>query len=82
MDEIDRLRREWDIADIKGSRFRRLLRFAVSEGLLPELLPERSGLVAELGGQSEPVVALGTIESKLPFQDLDCPQASSGLPHQ
>jgi hypothetical protein len=37
-DEMDRLRRQWDLEDIRGKRFAHLLHLAESEGLLPELL--------------------------------------------
>jgi hypothetical protein len=39
-DEMDRLRRQWDLEGIRGKRFVHLLHLAESEGLLPEVEPE------------------------------------------
>ena len=55
MDEIDRLRHEWDLADLKGPRFRRLLRLAIDEGLLSELLREPFYCATECSAPAEDV---------------------------
>lgn len=65
MDEIDRLRHEWDVADIKAPRFRRLLRLAVDEGLLSELLREPSDCAAQYSVPAEVVEGDKTDESSL-----------------
>lgn len=66
MDKIDRLRHEWDLADIKGPRFRRLLRLAIDEGLLSELLREPFDCAAEYS-----VLAEGAAGDKIEKSSLD-----------
>ena len=79
MDEIDRLRHEWDVADIKAPRFRRLLRLAVDEGLLSELLREPSDCATECSADAEDVAGDKTDRSSLDQRHRDQQVSSEHL---